>query len=172
MYCGHITFLSGIDKHGSTPPIGFPFRFAVLTWLECDAATADPWPLIRQATPRLSRFVRADSITVEYWERRRTGFLRRRWKERKLNEVRWDTLVNLNDRDLFNEPFPSRMRFLRNGVVVLHEESEMWNLIGGPSPYHDSVTLSFFSARPMDEQIRRVFTEEAMKLGLSVGQMG
>jgi hypothetical protein len=46
----------------------------------------------------------------------------------------------------------------------------MWSLVGGPSPYHDSVTVSFFSSTPIYERLHSIFVEEAAKLGVSVGE--
>jgi hypothetical protein len=43
-------------------------------------------------------------------------------------------------------------------------------MVGGPSPYHDSVTVSFFSTVAMDEALRTIFIEEAGKLALSIGE--
>ena len=78
--------------------------------------------------------------------------------------------MHSSDDALQEQTFPSRFRFFCHGRVVLVAESEMWSLVGGPSPYHDSVTISFFSAVPMHEEFRRIFAEEAAKLGASVGE--
>jgi hypothetical protein len=168
MDSGPIGFVRGVDDHGASPPAGFPYRFAVLTWLENEREMGDPWLLMRSAFPRTAALVGGDSIVAEYWERHRRTVLFWEWKERKVREVSWESLMERTEEALLDEEFPSRLRFLCGGRTVLHAESEMWNLVGGPSPFHDSVTVSFFSACAIDEALQGIFTEEAAKHGLSV----
>jgi hypothetical protein len=170
MHQGRIAFVRGVDKHGAIPPGGFPCRLAVLTWFERAGDAIEPWPLMRAAIPRISTLVGADAVIAEYWERRRQGILLRTHAEKKIREVAWASLLHSSNDALLEEDFPSRFRFLRSGQAVLHGEAEMWSLIGGPSPYHDSVTVSFFSSTPIDESLRTIFVEEAEKLGVSIGE--
>jgi hypothetical protein len=165
---GSIGFVLGVDNHGAHPPAGFPYRLAVLTWLEIDKEVVYPWLLMRPAFPRIAALVGSDSIIAEYWDRPRRKVLFWKWKEKKLREVSWESLMEETEEALFGMEFPSRFRFLCGSRTVLLAESEMWNLVGGPSPYHDSVTLSFFCASTIDEALVGIFTEEAAKHGLSV----
>lgn len=163
-----IAFVQGVDKCGAPPPEGFPCRFAVLTWFEVEGAAVDPWPLLRLAIPRVATLVGAETVRVEFWERIRCGFLRLKVKERKIRELPWEHLMELGDQALLESDFPDRFIFLQSGREVLHAKSEMWSLCGGPSPYHDSVTISFFSREPLDEALQAIFTEEAGRLGVTI----
>jgi hypothetical protein len=40
---------------------------------------------------------------------------------------------------------PKRTHFLISGNIVAMEETEFWAFCGGPDPYHDSWTLSFYT---------------------------
>jgi hypothetical protein len=168
VYTGHIDFISGVDASGAQPPADLPFRWAALTWFEVDNGTAEPWALMRGAVPWIAALVNADSITAEYWFRKRKGILPRRWVENKVGETPWNDLMTKSDRGLLNVEFPSRIVFSKTERIVLAEEMEFWSLIGGPSPYHDSVTLSFFSATDLNETLESIFTDEARKLGVEV----
>ena len=166
----HIAFVNGVDKHGAKPPKGFPLRFAVLTWFEHQGGMADPWPLLKLAFPQIRALVGADNVMTEYWLPQRKGILFRRFEDTKIVEVAWDGLMCSNNEELLKQTFPDRFRFLDHGREVLVAQSEMWNLGGGPEPYHDSVTISFFSLVSMHEQLQKIFTEVAATLGASVGK--
>ena len=93
----------------------------------------------------------------------KAGFL---WlkRERKITKsTLWTELMKSDDDTLHNEEFPHGLKFMKNGEALLIEESEMWNKIGGPAPYHDSVTLSFFSAEPMDQELYTIFFAMQLK---------
>lgn len=129
---------------------------------------ADPWPLFRSAIPRIAALLGAEKVMAEYWQRRRQGFIFRKFEETKLKELAWENLATAGDAILREEGFPDRFRFLNQGQVVLYAVSEPWGMVGGPQPYHDSLTVSFFTATPLQEALRSIFTEEAGKLGVSV----
>ena len=129
---------------------------------------ADPWPLFRSAIPRIAALVGAENVVAEYWQRRRRGFIFRKFEETKLKELAWENLVTAGDMALREERFPDRFRFLNQEQVVLCAVSEPWGMVGGPRPYHDSLTVSFFTATPLQEALRSIFTEEACKLGVSI----
>jgi len=166
-----IAFVNGVDRHGAKPPKGFPNRFAVLTWFEHMGGMADPWPLLRLAFPQIGILVGSDSVMTEYWLRRRKGILFRRFEDTKIVEVAWDGLMHSDNETLLEQTFPDRFRFLDHGREVLVAQSEMWSLGGGPTPYHDSVTISFFSCVPMHDQLQKIFTDVAATLGASVGKV-
>jgi hypothetical protein len=72
--------------------------------------------------------------------------------------------------ELFNEiprvrqkPF-YRLLFMNDSLVVAVLESEPWAQVGGPLPYHDSYTLSLFTASDLSQELvkaARVFVEQA-----------
>ena len=161
-------FVMGVDKYSSIPPDGFPNRFAVLTWFGCDGSVP-PWSLAREAIPQISNHVGADSVVGEYWRRSRKGLLKAKWEETKIREILWKDLMKRPTKTLIDEEdFPDRLRFLKGDTVLLHEESERWDLVGGPSPYHDSCTLSFFSGIDISDKLRAIFIEECSRLNIAV----
>jgi len=166
-----IKFVSGVDRYGAKPPKGFPHRFAVLTWFEHDGGCAYPWSLFRTAIPRVGALVETDSVMAEYWHRQCAGLLFRRVEETLVAEVAWEGLMHSSNESLNDQTFPSRFRFMAGGETKLIAETEGWHMVGGPQPYHDSVTVSFFSAMPNGEEIHRIFTEEAAKLDILVGEI-
>lgn len=163
-----ITFGLGDDEHSPKPPAGFPHRFALLTWFDLDGLTP-PWELLKAALPRVAELAGADEIIAELWIRERKKRGGKKVVEQKIGECSWQELAQKSDDSLIeDEEFPSRFRFLHNGDVVLHAVSELWYLVGGPAPYSDSVTLSFFSSTDLSQELREIFTEEAQLLGVNV----
>jgi len=57
--------------------------------------------------------------------------------------------------ELEQEP-PARIDLLKSGLLVGVVETELWTMVGGPSPYHDSYTLSFYTDRDRSPELRRV----------------
>lgn len=168
MYTGKIAFKKGLDTYASKPPSGFTNRFAVLTWFDKGPDHADPWPLVRLAIPRIIQFIKSESVIAEYYEDQKVGFL---WlkRERTIKKsILWTELMAIDDNALHNEEFPHGLKFMANEKTLLIEESEMWNKIGGPAPYHDSLTLSFFSAEAIDQELYTIFCEAAEEIGVEV----
>lgn len=164
----NIAFVNGVDRHGAKPPKEFPHRFAVLTWFEHDGGMADPWSIFREAIPRIGALVNADFIMAEYWHSHSTGIIFRRDEDILVAEVAWEGLMHSSNEDLNLQTFPSRIRFNTGDNTTLIAETERWSMVGGPTPYHDSVTVSFFSTIPMSEQIQSIFTEEAVRLNILI----
>lgn len=163
-----VAFVSGTDQHSAKPPQGFPFRSAVLTWFFAGHEQVEPWHLLRRTFPRISDLIGANTVIAEYWIRKRGGCLFPFFQDSFVKEVHWPELMQRDDDSLVQEDFPSRFRFLSDDDIVLLAECEMWNLVGGPSPYHDSVTISFFSATPIHEALFAIVTEEAQALGATI----
>ena len=162
-----ISFVRGVDTSGAQPPSGFPYRFAVLTWFASGPDSADPWPLLRLITPRIMELVGADVVVGEIWERR--SWLRAFNSARKVRETLISEWLSKGDNELHEEgDFPSKLRFERNGEIVLWMESEMWRRVGGPLPYHDSVTMSFFSKYDLAKEFEELFRAEAAKAGVRI----
>lgn len=163
---GKMGFVEGEDRFGAKPPEGLPFRFAVLTWFDLEGEPDDPWELARAALPRVAAAVGADSITAEYWDRRKKGLILQRVEEKLTFEIPWDELVGPAGPGPEEREFPHRLRFEGGGEVLMREETEFWNLVGGPPPYSDSVTLSFFTPVERAEELKTIFSEAAVALGL------
>jgi len=163
-----ISFVCGVDRHGARPPRDLPHRFAVLTWFDNDHGMADPWSLFRAAIPRIAAITGAERIMAEYWRGQQSRSLFRKSEEHCVAEVAWLGLMHSSDEELSHQTFPSRIRFSTNGLTQLLAVTEPWYLVGGPTPYHDSVTVSFFSAIRIDDHIREVFTDEAEKLTIAI----
>ena len=171
MYTGKIAFKKGLDHYASKLPKGFGNRFAVLTWFENGPDQADPWPLVRLAVPKISQHLNAESVIAEYYEEQKVGFLWLQRERKTTNRTLWTELMKSDDDALHHEAFPHGIRFMKNGETLLIEESEMWNKIGGPAPYHDSLTLSFFSAEPMDQELYTIFCEAAKALNVEIEEI-
>ena len=73
MITGRVAFIRGTDRYGALPPEGFPYRFAVLTWLDEAGSQADPWDLAARAFYKIFLAVGAPKIVEEHWERRERG---------------------------------------------------------------------------------------------------
>ena len=66
-----------------------------------------------------------------------------------------------------NDEFPNRIVFTRDGTLMLLEQTEFWNVAGGPAPYHDSVTLSFFSELEIQSQIEEIVLDTCRTVGIN-----
>ena len=168
MYKGIISFIKGVDKLGAKPPVGFENRFAVLTWFNKGPDYADPWPLVRHAIPKVASFIKAEAVIAEYYEFKKSGFL---WlKDEKIikKNIPWEELMKNDDDSLHEQEFPHGIRFVKEGIILLIEESERWNQVGGPAPYHDSLTLSFFSTEPIFDELQAIFCDVSESIGVKV----
>lgn len=61
-------------------------------------------------------------------------------------------ITESEEEDEDREP-PKRIRYSISGRASCHEETEFWVLCGGPPPYHDSYTFSFFTACDMSDSL-------------------
>jgi hypothetical protein len=66
--------------------------------------------------------------------------------------------------ELDQEP-PARIDLHRSGQLVGVVETEFWMMVGGPSPYHDSYTLSFYTDRDRSPELRRVSETVCSEVG-------
>lgn len=155
------------DKWTPLPPPGHRFQIAVLTWIERDGGSAEPWALARIAVPRLAGLVQANQISAEYWTRKRRGLLRR-WHDEFDHNRPWADLMGRSNAELEESgEFPHRINFERDGALALLEQTEFWNRVGGPTPYHDSVTLSFSSELDVQSQIEDIILDICGSLGIT-----
>ena len=166
-----IAFVNGVDRYSAKPPKGLSHRFAVLTWFEHNGEMADPWSLFREAIPRIGSLVNAKGIMAEFYCNQTKGILFRRTKEILVAQVAWEGLVHSSDEALQHQTFPCRIRFQSKEQTEVIAITELWCALGGPSPYHDSVTVSFFSADSLSDQIHKVFCDAATKLGIRIGEI-
>lgn len=156
-------FLSGVDRHGAQPPPGFPCRFAVLTWFSPGDDSANPWPLLRAAVPRLLALAAADTVHGEIWQRKVFLGIAKRNGCAPPRCLSGSTRLALNRTPFASFP-PSCDSNARETIV----QSEMWNQIGGPEPYHDSITLSFFSKTDLSDQLAQLFRKSAAQIQAKV----
>lgn len=155
------------DKWTPLPPLGHKFQISILTWIERDGGSVEPWTLARLAVPKLAGLVKADHVSAEYWTRKRCGILRR-WHDEVDHNRLWADLMSSEDAELEeNGEFPHRITFHRNGELALLEQTEFWNRVGGPTPYHDSVTLSFSSELDIQSQIEEIILDTCGSLGIT-----
>lgn len=149
------------DQDEWTPPApsGLTFQLSLLTWIERDGGSADPWALARLAVPRLAGLVQADRVVAEYWHRTPLGVLRPS-RERLHRRRDLADLMKQSDSELEQtEEFPHRLVFSRATKPVLCAVAEFWNRVGGPAPYHDSVAIAFFSDADRRLEIERVILD-------------
>ncbi len=74
----------------------------------------------------------------------------------QLNDLTVNSLAELNDIYLHNRAgereAPQKISYYKNSSLVCEEQTEFWNLIGGPFPYHDSYAFCFYSAEDCFER--------------------
>jgi len=63
---------------------------------------------------------------------------------------------------------PARILLSRNEELVGIEETEFWSRVGGPEIYHDSYTISFFTAEDRSVEFRTVCGAVVAKLGAKI----
>ena len=63
---------------------------------------------------------------------------------------------------------PVRIELVRRGQLGGIVETEFWTMVGGPPPYHDSYTLSFYSDRDRSPELRRVSETVCSELGVVI----
>ncbi len=66
--------------------------------------------------------------------------------------------------ELEREP-PERIQLSRRGQLAGMVDTEFWTMVGGPSPYHDSYTLSFYTDQDRSATLRRVSETACSEIG-------
>lgn len=69
--------------------------------------------------------------------------------------------------DSDQEP-PPRIELLRSGQLVSIVETEFWTMVGGPSPYHDSYTFSFFTRENLSTELRHAAETICAEVGATI----
>jgi hypothetical protein len=141
-----VSFLRNGDSNWAPPPVGLPRIGACLTWFEDGEGGTEPWPFLELLTGKLTEVIPGRVSPLALFLKRTRSWLRSSYREKVISAeplsvvlARWKT-----DSE---SPFPDRIEFRSNGYAVCIIESEFWNQVGGPSPYHDSVTLTFYSTQ-------------------------
>jgi len=63
---------------------------------------------------------------------------------------------------------PCRVRFTKDGALVCLEETEFWALCGGPYPYCDSYTASFYTGHSMVTPFERACRQACQYVSASI----
>jgi hypothetical protein len=63
---------------------------------------------------------------------------------------------------------PFRVRASCGNRLVAVEETEAWASVGGPDPYHDSFTMSFYTAENRSDEFRRICEATARESGVTI----
>ncbi len=66
--------------------------------------------------------------------------------------------------EIEQEP-PERIQLGRRGQTVGIVATEFWTMVGGPFPYHDSYTLSFYTEQDRSAELRRVSETVCSEVG-------
>lgn len=69
--------------------------------------------------------------------------------------------------ELDHEP-PNSMKALLGKRLVAVEATEPWMAVGGPDPYHDSFTMSFYTVEDRADEFRRICESVAEQSGVTV----
>lgn len=84
-----------------------------------------------------------DSLTIEMGEGQRFSSIGD-WSA-------WYSAQSEDERDV-----PAKIYLFHGGRLAAHAEMEQWALVGGPVPYHDSYTLSFYTAESRAEEFEAI----------------
>ncbi len=129
-----VRFLRHGESGWAPPPVGLPRIGACLTWID----GIEPWRFAEELLSRIPA-VAPFSIFLDRQDRLLLGY-----REREIGrEPFGDTVARA--RKANDTGFPERIELRCADRLVCSVESEFWHRVGGPSPYHDSVTLSFYS---------------------------
>ncbi|HEV3343190.1 MAG TPA: alpha/beta fold hydrolase [Pirellulales bacterium] len=77
------------------------------------------------------------------------------------------TELYASQNEIDHEP-PNSMKAFFGDRLVAVEETEPWAAVGGPAPYHDSFTMSFYTAEERTAEFRRICEAVACQSGVTV----
>jgi hypothetical protein len=63
---------------------------------------------------------------------------------------------------------PDRIDLSKDDQLVAIVETEWWALCGGPSPYHDSYTFSFYTGEDRSDELRRISETVCTQIGARI----
>jgi len=138
-----ISFLRGGESLWAPPPHGLARVCACLTWFDDDEGSAAPWSFLEALANKLVQALPGPASPHAIFLERKRSSLFSHYREKVVSTEPLSITIARWRGDPATA-FPDRMEFRSDkgpGCVV---EIEFWNTGGGPSPYHDSVTLSFY----------------------------
>jgi hypothetical protein len=140
----NIVFLRGGDSRWAPAPFGLARVCACLTWFEDATGGTEPWPFLERLASKMTDVISGPvSPSAVFLKRTRAGLLSGYREEVITTEPLAVTLARWRADP--EAAFPDRIEFRFNDCAVCIVESEFWHQAGGPAPYHDSVTLSFYA---------------------------
>jgi hypothetical protein len=141
-----VSFVCSGDSKWFPAPVGLPRIGACLTWFDDKDGSADPWSFLGLVATKLTQaFPKRVTPFALFLDRGRSRFASRYGEKLLATEplsealARWKTDPETD--------FPDRIEFRQHDKTVCIIESEFWSQVGGPMPYHDSVTLAFYSSQ-------------------------
>jgi hypothetical protein len=63
---------------------------------------------------------------------------------------------------------PACIEVWRGGAIGAIVQTEWWSSVGGPSPYHDSYTISFYTANDHSSEFRQAIEDLCLAAGASI----
>ncbi len=66
---------------------------------------------------------------------------------------------------------PQRIHYKAKGSLVCLEETEYWALCGGPAPYSDSYTLSYYTRSDMSDAFEHACRGACEQIGARIGEV-
>jgi hypothetical protein len=63
---------------------------------------------------------------------------------------------------------PIRVLLFHDSRLTAYSETEEWAMVGGPAPYHDSYTLSFYTKEDRAEEFRRICERFSKESGATI----
>lgn len=169
-FLGTVGFTAGYDAYTEVVDNDFPFRIGILTQFDIDGSHVYPWELCRIAFNSIENSFQIDKIRCSFGTMSDDFLDQVSGKDPKIVTVWKDLLNGRSAIELIKEDqdFPDAIVFECNAQPVIKIYTEFWDRIGGPSPYHDSTTLSCVSSSGSDlERIKIIFQQSAEKMGIA-----
>ncbi len=139
-----VLFLKNGSSLWSPPPLGWPRICACLTWFDDATGAIEPWAFFEDLWINLVMGITFPLSPVAFFLKRTRARFLSNYHE---SVIAIEPLPLALNRWRINPEasFPDRIELRSNERPICIVESEFWNQAGGPAPYHDSVTLSFYS---------------------------
>jgi hypothetical protein len=141
-----ISFLRGGVSGWAPPPLGLSRVCACLTWFDDAAGGTEPWPFLKHLSSKITDVISGPVSPLALLLNRERARLFSGYREEVVATEPLATALARWRSDP-EAAFPDRIEFRLSDTAVCIIESEFWNQVGGPAPYHDSVTLSFYTNR-------------------------
>jgi len=159
-----LCLVSGYHQH-SYPPTrayfnGLLYRFAVVfdTYRCSKADEYFDSELFLLLVPRLCEIIGYEAIELVMPE-----------AAKHLKGIRFNSFQNLStfyrQQDELECQPPEWIELTKKNQLIGLGNTEFWNLLGGPDPYHDSYTVSLYTAQDRSEEFRKACELDCPKLG-------